>query len=347
MQAQTRWIAVIAIAFAPVVRADFTPPKDGKLTEKQVTGFIEISKEQMDAIKGAQKAGEGSTSGTGNLALLAHANEKIEAAIAKNGMTKDEFNWVGEQVGKLWPIAVYQKKWEEQGKPDLEKQLAAKVDESAAAKARLATYEAAQKAGTRVQTKEQRDAAIAAATTDRDNITAEVKTDQDAIKPISDEIAQHDKDAADAEALAKSPPADVAADDKNAYIDQRKNEAQAAHDAAKDARDRLTEAQKNLDDAKARLAIATNRVNHPEVPATDDDKAQVKAENDQAIAEARTAISDDDLAIGNLKDTLAAGPMNLTANDKDKPDPDNLALVKKHVGEYLDAIGAGDMLKTK
>jgi predicted nucleic acid-binding Zn-ribbon protein len=322
-------------------RADFTPPKDGKLTEKQVTNFIEITKDQMATLKSAGNAAQG-VGGVAGAAIVQHASEKMDASITSHGMTKDEYNWVGEQVTKLWPVALYQKQWEETGKPDLEKQIKAKQADEDDAKAKLTTYQNAQKAGTRLMTKDQRQAAVDAATTDRNTANDDVKSATEALKPINDEIAQHDKDATDAEALAKNPPADVSADDRSNYIDARKNEAQAAHDAAKDARDRLKDAQKAVDDAKARVTAAGNRVDHPEVPVTDDDKASVKQENDQAIAEATKQIADDDDAIKTLKETLAAGPMDLTANSKDKPDPDNLALVKKHVSEYMDAIGAND-----
>jgi hypothetical protein len=322
-------------------RGDFTPPKDGKLTEKQVTSFIEITKDQMDTLKSAGKAAQG-VGGVGAVAIAEHAGEKMDASIASHGMTKEEYNWVSEQVTKLWPIALYQKQWDDTGKPDLEKQIKARQADEDAAKAKLATYQKAQKDGQRVMTKEQRDAAIASATSDRNAASDDLKSATDALKPINDEIAQHDKDAADAEALAKNPPADVSADDRNNYIDARKNDAQTAKDAAKDARDRLKDAQKAVDDAKARVTAAGNRVDHPEVPVSDDDKASVKQENDQAVTDATKQIADDEDAIKTLKETLAAGPMDLTAGSKDKPDPDNLALVKKHVGEYMDAIGAND-----
>jgi hypothetical protein len=337
---------VLLLMVSSRLQADFTPPENGKLTEKQITSFIAIQKQQIDTLKAASNAGAGA-SGAAGIAIYARASEKIDAAVAQNGMTKDEYNWVSEQFTKLWPIAAYQKQWEESAKPDLEKQIKAKQDESAENQAKLQAYTSAQKNGSRVMTKEQRDAAVASATSDRDTIASEVKTDQDALKPISDEVAQHEKDAADAEALAKNPPADVTADQKDGYIDQRKNDAQAAHDAAKDARDRLTEAHKNLDDAQARLLAAQRKLDHPDQPVTDDEKAQVKSENEQGITDAKSAISNDDQAIATLKQTLAAGPMSLTGNGQDKPDPDNLALVQKHLKEYLDAIGAGAALQPK
>jgi hypothetical protein len=88
---------------------------------------------------------------------------------------------------------------------------------------------------------------------DRAAIEQEIKLDTDAIKSISDELAGHEKDAADAEALAKNPPANISDADRQAYIDKQKNDAQTAQDAAADARQHLKEAQDSLEQAKVRL----------------------------------------------------------------------------------------------
>jgi hypothetical protein len=101
------------------------------------------------------------------------------------------------------------------------------------------------------------DVAPTTAPSDHDNAVAEVKTDEEAIKSIGDELKQDQKDAADAEALAANPPADVTADRKDAYIDAQKNTAQTAHDAVKDAQERLDEAKKSLEEAKANLNPTT------------------------------------------------------------------------------------------
>jgi hypothetical protein len=95
--------------------------------------------------------------------------------------------------------------------------------------------------------------ATTTASDDRAVINDEIKTDQDAIKLINTEIAGDDKDAADAEAAAKNPPANLSDSEKAAFVDQKKNDEQTAQDAAKEARERLIEAQKSLDDAKAKL----------------------------------------------------------------------------------------------
>jgi len=248
-------------------------------------------------------------------------------------------------VGKLWYPAVLQQQWDESGKPDLEKQIKDKEADRDVAKQKIARYEQAQKDGKRILTKEERDSAVQSASGDRDSIAQEVKDRENDLKSAKEEVATHEKEAKDADDLAKNPPADVSADDRQGYIDGKKGEAQAARDAAKESRSKVADAQKALDEAKARLAVAEGKLKNPEVPVTDDEKAQVKQANEQAIDDAKRTVDDDEQAIASLKDVLAAGPPKFDGGN-DKTDPDNLALVKKHVKEYAEAIGASDVLKT-
>jgi hypothetical protein len=338
-------------AVASPVRADFEPPKDGKLTEKQLTNYIDVKRDQFAAMTAAAKAADGTKSSAAGLAIYSNLTEKMDAAITKHGMTKPEFDWVDGVVGKSWMYAFWAQQWDDYGKPDIEKQIKDKETERDAAKAKLADYEKANKDGKRILTKEQRDAAVQSATSDRDSATSDVKDKQDAVKQVQDEIKQHEKEAADADALAKNPPAEVSADDRPGYVEGKKNEAQTARDAAKEAGDRLKEAQKNLDDAKTKLATTNDKLAHPEMPQTDDEKTQVKAENERAIADAKSTIDGDEQGISALKETLSGGPPMLAqmmkADEKDKPDPDNLALMKKHIKEYLSAIGQEKMWEVK
>jgi hypothetical protein len=335
------WV-LLSLVFSGLALADFTPPGDGKLTEKQVTTFIAVLKDQMDAIRAAGNAAAG-TSGAAGVAIYSHAGEKIDASLSQHGMNKEEYDWVGKQVGDLWPIAMLREQWEETGKPDLEKQIKVKEDDLQAANEKLATYQKAEKEGTRVLTKEQRDAATQSAGGDVDSAKQTVADAAANVKQIGDEVSGHDKDVADDEALAKNPPGDVSADDRSAYIDGKKNDAQTARDAASDARTRLKEAQKSLDDAKGALGAAQGKVDHPEAAVTDDEKAQVKQEDDQAIADAKGTIEGDQQAIATMKETITAGPPTMGA----KADPDNLALAQKHIKEYLAAIGASKALDNK
>jgi hypothetical protein len=350
MRCRTALAAIMLGLIVHHARAEFAPPPDGKLNEKQVTNYIEVKKDQFDAMQSASKAAEGTQSSSAGLAIYVNMSSKMDAAITKHGFTKEEFTWVDGVVGKLWYIAMWEQQWDDTGKPDLEKQIKSKQADEDDAKATLAQYEQAQKDGKRILTKDQRDAAVQSATTDRDAAADDVKTHEGEVKQIKEEIAQHDKDAADADALAKTPPADIGADDRQSYIDQKKADAQTARDASKDAGDRLKEAQKTLDDSKAKLASLNGQIDHPEIPVTDDDKTQVKQQNDQAISDAKSKIDGDEQGIGALKESLAGGPpmlATLLQDPKEKPDPDNLAIVKKHIKEYLAAIGNSKMLETK
>ena len=290
-------IIVILAVFPVILRADFTPPADGKVTEKQLVDYLSIIRDQ-----------------------------------SKTDMTPQEFAWVNQQVTPLWPGVLKPKEWDEKARPAIESQIKQRRADSSAASIRLVMYEQAKKNGTRVMTPTERDAAIASATSDRDKLTAEIKTDSDAINPISQEIKKYEQIDTDAEAAAKDPPVTVAEKDRTAFIDARKNEAQAASDSAQKARDHLKEAQKILDDAKNRLAANEIKLKNPEVPATESEKGWVSGENHAVIQSTRKTIADDTQALEVINPLLNVTPL-------DKADPDNVALAKKHAKDFLDAIG--------
>jgi hypothetical protein len=312
------------------VRADFTPPANGKLSEIQVTRFIAITKEQVEAMETA-----GSTD-----ASAIRVSQAMDAAIARHEMTEDEFNWVGDKLAKLWPRALREKRWEDKTVPELQARIESADADLAMSQAQLALYTEAKRLGHRVLPG-RHTTAVAALVKDRDALAAEVKTDREAIQPIRDEIALHEKDDSDAEALAQNPPPSIAPEDRTAYIDKRKNDAQAASDKAKEARDRLAEAQRNLADATARLEIAEDKVNHPDAPVTEAGKQQLVMENDTAISAEQQTIATASQTLADLKKQLAAGPPS-DGDDQEQPDPDNLALATKHIGAYINALGASE-----
>jgi hypothetical protein len=287
--ARTAVVAIGILSCASAALAQFTPPADGKLTDKQVVNYLAVLKD----------------------------HEKMTAALAQFEMSGDEYDWIDKQFKKLAPLAAAQQLKEQTS--------------------RLATYQQAQKDGKRVLNPAQHNAATQAAGADLDSANQTVVDAAANIKQISDEVAAHDKDVADDEAQAKNPPANLTGDDLSNYIDGRKNDAQAARDAATDARSRLKDAQKSLDDAKAALAAVQSKIDHPDVPVTDDEKAAVKKENDHSIADATATIDLDQKAIQSLKDAEPARTV----------DPDNLALVQKHIGDYLAAMVAFKPLDTK
>jgi len=244
-------------------------------------------------------------------------HEKMTVALAQYGISRDEYDWIDKQFKELAPVAAAQQLKEQNS--------------------RLAIYQQAQKDGKRVLNPTQHDAATQAAGADLDSAKQTVVDAAANVKQISDEVAAHDKDVADDEADAKNPPPNLADDDRSNYIDGRKNDAQAARDAATDARSRLKDAHKSLEEAKAALLAVRSKIDHPEIPVTDDEKAAVKKETDQAIADATATIESDQMLMQSSSNSLTT----------EKVDPDNLAIAQKHLAEYQAVISDSKTPNTK
>ena len=287
--ARTALVTVGILFHASVALAQFIPPADGKLTDKQAVIYIAVLKD----------------------------HEKMTVALAQYGISRDEYDWIDKQFKELAPMAAAQQLKEQNS--------------------RLAIYQQAQKDGKRVLNDTQHDAATQTAGTGLDSAKQTVVDATANAKQISDEVAAHDKDVADDEADAKNPPVNLADDDRSNFIDGRKNDAQAARDAATDARSRLKDAHKSLDDANAALLTLQSKIDHPETPVTDDEKAAVKKENDLAIADATATIESDQMLMQSSTNSLTT----------EKVDPDNLAIAQKHLAEYLAIISDSKTPSTK
>src|SRR6476469_1879991 len=84
---------------AGLVRAEWQEPKDGLLTEKQITAYIAATREVMQNLKAAGKAVNGTNNPVAALQVYKQAEGKMQAAIAKQGLSEAEYQWV---AGKIW-----------------------------------------------------------------------------------------------------------------------------------------------------------------------------------------------------------------------------------------------------
>ena len=215
----------------------------------------------------------------------------------------------------------------------LQMQIISADEAIASAQQQLASYQRAKKAGLRVLSGADRAATINAFKDDQHAALDEVQQHQAEVKAAQDEARQHDADAAAADNLAKNPPATVAADNRDAYVESQRREAQAARDQADQSRSRAAAAQKVLDAAQARADAAAKRVAHPETPVTDDEKAAVDADNDAGIAQAQTEVNQ----ARQNKEQLVQAQLQLAspATDPGKDIPAaNLQLLKQHAEEF-------------
>jgi hypothetical protein len=250
-----------------VSAADWKEPKDGRMTEKQLTGYLAVQKEVLAQLKAGGKALEGTQSSAAAMAVILQNDASFKASLQKHGMSQEEYNWVGGKAWEAWG-ALLMDKIVENAQAELDKQRQAKQKELAELRQKLATYQKAQKDGRRVMTKEQRDSAIGSATEEQKPAIDEAKQHADEAKQAHDDATKAENDAKAADAAAKNPPADVSADDRPGFIEQKKTDAQAARDAAKEARDKEAEAKKAEAESRAKADAAGKRIKDPDAPTT-------------------------------------------------------------------------------
>lgn len=326
-------VSITAVLFTAVAvpAADWKEPKDGLYTEKQLTSYINAMKENMAVLKAAAKAVQ-SGSGAGALAVNTTAAANVKANIAKHGLQEAEYQWIGAQASQAWG-ALFLQDMIDKSKADLAASLKKNQDEMKEKQAKLAEYEKADKEGRRVMTKEDRESAIKSAKDDQQAALDEAKTHADEAKSAREEAEKADADAKQNDNLARNPPADVSADDRAGYIEEKKNAAQSARDAAKEARDKQAEALKAEKESRAKADAAAGRVKNPDLPVTDDEKTQLKQQNQDMIKQLKEEIAGSQQTIKLLQDTQENGLKQMEAEVAKLP-AQNVALLKKHRAEW-------------
>jgi colicin import membrane protein len=326
---------ILALLVAmPVVRADWQEPKDGTYNEKQIVNYFQVQKEAMDNWKAAGKAIEGSPSGAAVMAMSLNNDARFRASLASHGLSQEEFVWIGTKVWEAWGSVTMDRVLGDAQKA-LAEQRKTNEQKITDAKAKLAIYQKAQTEGRKVMSKEDREQVIASAKTDQQAAQDEARQHADEVKQAQADAAKADADAKAADALAKNPPADVSADDRPGFIDQKKTEAQQARDAAKDARDKEVEAKKLQDESTAKAAAAGKKITDPTTPLTDDEKAEVKKENDDQVTALTNDISEGEQGLKLLDESVQTYAKTIQEQKAKNPvPPQNVELLKKHITEF-------------
>ncbi len=327
------WLTIWMLASATPSRADWTEPADKKITEAQLKTYLDTATDQFDIdAKMLEEISKAQTT-AGRLEAVQGVDQKHQECFAKHNITEPEYNWIGQRAMEAWSIATY---WDDaygKAMEQFDSQVKDNDAKIAEAKQTLAKYQQAQKEGKRVMSDDDLAAAIKGAKDDEQAALDEVKQRAGEIKGAQDDAAQHDQDAKAADDLAKNPPPDVSADDRDNYIQNKKTDAQQARDAAKESRDHVADAKKEMDDAQARADAAANKAAHPDVPQTDDDKASVKSENDSAIAQAQADI--DSATQIKAQITIAQSEMKKQADELAKSAPaENIELLRKYSVQF-------------
>ena len=334
-----KWItgAVVVLLLAGSARAQWKPPTDGKFSEDQLKVFLDTQKDWLD--ENAKILHDISTAQTdaGRLAAAGDLDKRYHACLERHHISREEFEWLAQQAMAAWSSLTYFDQTFKSTSDQLESQTKENAAKLADAQSRLAKYQQALKDGVRVMSADDRDEAIKSAREDEQSALDEAKQHADDAAAAATEVKRQTIDAATAQGLANDPPADISADDRPAYIENKKNEAQTARDAAKDASSRIDDAVKAENDALLRGRIATLKAAHPEVPGNDDEKASVKADNDAAIAAAQSDIAEcqqQSVQIAAVLQQLKTGVQQMS---KDIPE-ENIAIMRKYADQYHDQL---------
>lgn len=320
-------------------RAAWEPPKDNVMSDKQVTAYLQVLKQALDDFRAAGNAAENAQTSAGAVASYLKGDAKFKSNLASHNMTEDEYRWIGERMMDAWGATLSDQVLGNatKGMAEQRKTMQQRIDES---KARLAAYEKAQSEGRRVMTKEERQQAIDAAKSDQQSAQDEAKQHEDEIKQFTEDANKADADAKAADALVKNPPSDVSADDRAGYIEGKKADAQTARDAAKEAREKMDEAKKAQDESLAKAAGSKKRISDPDLPATDDEKAEVKKQNEETIASLKAEIQQAQQGMAQMDAAMAEFSKNLQDQKAKNPiPPQNVDAFKKHQAEWEAAWG--------
>jgi hypothetical protein len=325
------------LAVGTVYADEWKQPADGLLTDKQVVNYIAAQKEITQLLKAVGKAAEGSKSGFGAYTLVAGLEDKYNAILAKHDLKRAEYDWANGKLLECW-AATLQLNLIDQSMSDLVEQKKKNATDLQAAQQKVSQYEIAAKAGTRVMTKEQRQGAVQSAKDAQAAATDEAKQHAEEAKTAAEEAAKIEAEAKAAEALAKNPPADVEKDSRDDFIKAKREEAMNLLANAKESRDREKEARKAEAESKAKAAAASKAMANPEIPVTDEEKAQVKAENTEGLAAAKSEV---DLLKQAGQLLAEADGQTRKQQDEVQKDlkPQNVALARKHLKELQDAWG--------
>jgi hypothetical protein len=161
----------------------------------------------------------------------------------------------------------------------------------------------------------------------------DVSQQADQIAARESEAKDDDRDAKTAEDEAANPPSDVSPDDRAEYVQNKQNEARASRDAASEARDEEGDEKTALADAKAKADAAAQRVQHPEIPVTADDKAQAKSDDDAGVAAAQGDVKQ--LEQEKAEVAKSEADLNQTATKiTGGVPPENVTIMRKYAVEY-------------
>lgn len=312
-----------------------TAPAGKEFTESQFKTYLDTQKNWLDETAKILHDSSNSRSGQAKLVAVGDYGQRFQSCLDRHQISRADFESIGERAAEAWTAVTYFDGAHKSALDRLDAQSAELTDRIAAEQKQLDIYRESQKNGWRLLAPDERDAAVKTATQEQQAALQEVKSRADDAAAAEADAAQHDADAKSADELAANPPADISPEGRSEYIQNKKNEAEAARVSAREARVQASDSRKSQAEAQALADAAAQRAAHPEIPVTDDQKSQAKSDNDAAVALHTNELKELNQAAQKIaaeRTLLAQTAAQIT---KGVP-PENIAMMRKYAQQYLD-----------
>lgn len=324
---------VLIAVLAGSARGDWKAPADNRFTEAQLTRYLDTANEMTDLDAKLVAAAAKAQSTEQRLNLANQLNKSNADCLARHHISREEFEWLAKRVSTAWSVATYLDGTYAKIKSDFVATAQDNDAKLAEAQQRLAAYQAAQQAGTRVLNDTDRAAIVKSVRQLREAALDDAKQHGDDVDADETDAKSHDAAAQSADDMATNPPPDISQDDRADYVKTKQSETQVEREAAKDVRGREAEAKKAQDAALALAKTLGDRADHPEIPVDDEQKAAARADNVAGVAQAQSDIDGCKQASTALAAAMAEIEKSASETNKEAP-PENLALLRKYSDQY-------------
>jgi hypothetical protein len=324
---------ILALLLVNSAKAQWQAPAAKNFTEARLKIFLDTQKDWLEESAAILRQATAAQTPEAKLAAVANIDKRFQACLDRHHVSQGEYEWLAQRAAEAWGAVTYLDGDLKNAQDRLDAQARELAAAEAAERSRLATFQEAKTNGWRVLSAGDRDAAVKAARADQQAAADEAKQHADDAAADEAEAKQHDADAKSADEQAANPPADVSVDDRSEYVQNKKNEARAARDSAKEVRNEEEDAKKAQAEAQARADAAGQRAAHPEIPVTDDEKAAALSDNDAGIAAAVKSGSALELEKAQLAESQKKLTVTAKGMTKDVP-PENIAIMRKYADQY-------------
>lgn len=327
-----RFILPIVKLFAvcAMVAGQSQQPNDAVFSEKELNDFLAAAQAGL-ALNNIPKAPEDGRS-LGAWAASAGADEKFRKIITDQGMAVEDFCRLAELAGHAWAV-IAAEDLAQQAENQLQNHLQQNAQRVELLERTIAQQETALNSQMREPSAEQRQALVDMASQEYRTALDEQAEHLAAARVAAEEAAQADALAAEITRTLGYPPPDLSQEDQFAWIAQQNQALAAARESSAQAKAREQEFRQAAARCQVRADAARRRIDNPDLPLTDEEKARFLQQTQQSIQRARDELATLTQETRQLEQSAKAAREKADQLRSRTPGR-NVALVRKHRAEF-------------